>query len=240
ITDTKQTDNTKINTLTTANGETAKVVLPDGTKVWLNAASSISYPSSFAAAPRREVSLVGEAYFEAAHDNKHPFVVSSANQTVTVLGTQFDISAYHDDNTIKTTLLEGTVQVKTSPNQNSKNNPNAGTLNKSQENSLTLSPGQQSTLTKAGTLMTKEVKPELFIDWKEGYFAFDKEPLGSIMKRVGRWYDVEFIFDDPTIKDERFYGTLSRFDNLNKMLNAISKGSEVNFKIEGKIIRVSR
>ncbi|PWS33339.1 FecR family protein [Pedobacter paludis] len=222
ITDTNISDNQKYNTLSTTNGETATVFLQDGTKVWLNAASSISYPSSFAAAPRREVSLSGEAYFEAAHDKKHPFIVKTSKQQVEVIGTQFDISAYEDDQKTFTTLLQGSVQVS------------------NEKNEAMLNPGEQSILTQTGNISTRKVNAEQIVDWKNGFFNLNNETLETMMVKVGRWYNIKIQYNDQEIKDLRVYGSLSRFADLSKLLKTIERSGSVKFSLTGRTLTIDK
>ena len=208
------------NTITTPNGGQWQVVLSDGTKVWLNAASSISYPSTFAKRENRIVVLTGEAYFEVAKDASHPFIVISGNQRIEVLGTHFNISSYTDDPAISTTLLEGSVKVSLS----------------GQKHDVYLKPGEQALSSKQG-IRIRQVDVTEALAWKEGYFRFDDEPITSIMSKLARWYDIEVHYQDTTNK-EAFYGRVSRNKNLSQVLKALETTKTVQFKVEGRRVTV--
>jgi transmembrane sensor len=208
---------TDINTVATPNGGQYEVILPDGTKVWLNAASSLSFPVSFADAQNRMVQLKGEAYFEVAKDQQHPFIVKTADQQVQVLGTHFNISAYSDEPGTLTTLLEGAVRVT------------------SEDAAATLVPNQQSSL-KEGRLGVKEVIAEDAIAWKEGYFRFNNEPLEEVLRKIGRWYNVTVVYKDEEIKHKTVYGTMSRFSNITDVVKLLELTKAARFEInENKI-----
>ncbi|WP_158275246.1 FecR family protein [Pedobacter sp. HMWF019] len=204
------------NRIETPRGGQYQLHLPDGTKVWLNAASSLKYPASFAALNERRVELVGEAYFEVAKDKSHPFIVSSGTQEVEVLGTHFDINAYPDEQIVKTTLLEGAVK-----------------LNRQ----VVLKPGEQSVWT-GKKFSVREVNVNDVIDWKNGEFAFNNEPLSDILKKVSRWYDVEIIYAHPPEHMPTFTGSISRFENVSSVLNMLEETSTTRFTIEGRRIIV--
>jgi ferric-dicitrate binding protein FerR (iron transport regulator) len=209
-----------INTLSTANGETYRVVLPDGTKVWLNAASSLKYPASFASLKERKVELNGEAYFEVQRDKSRPFIVNSSDQQVKVLGTHFNINSYADEPYTKTTLLEGEVKVSASNAQ------------------ATLQPGQQASLNKKQlALSVAQADIEEAMAWKNGYFMFTNENIGSVMKKIARWYDVEIIYEQE-VSTKAVWGTISRFRNVSQVLNMLEMTGVVKFKMEGRRIIV--
>lgn len=202
------------NTITTPRGGQYQVVLPDGSRVWLNAASSLRYPASFAGMQERRVELTGEAYFEVAKDARKPFSVSSAQQTVKVLGTHFNVNAYTDEPVVKTTLLEGSVRVE----------PAGGAPG------VTLSPGHQAIRAADGFRVLKVDAPGA-IGWKNGKFVFDGESLESILRRVSRWYDVEIEYKDAQTKKILFGGTMSRFDHISKVLSKLEITGDVQFEI---------
>ncbi|UAY55502.1 FecR family protein [Arachidicoccus terrestris] len=216
------------NTLRTAAGEQYKLILPDGTKVWLNAASTLEFPASFAQAKTRSVKLEGEAYFEVVHNSRQPFMVQTAHQTIEDLGTAFNVTAYKDDPFTKTTLLEGAVQVS-----NAAGRHRAPT---------TLVPGQQASLANAdhgeGNIRVARVETESVVAWKNGYFRFDGEDIYAIMRRVSRWYKVQVVYDEPVSKNS-MEGSMSRFENVSKILNIIEKTGLFKFKMEGSTIHVS-
>lgn len=206
-------------TLSTPRGGTYQITLADGTRVWLNAASSLTYSASLNQRGERRVSLNGEAYFEVAKDKRHPFVVKSEGQEVRVLGTHFNINAYKDEPGIKTTLLEGSVKVI------------AGALQ------AVIKPGQQSSLKRNG-IDIEEVNVNNMIDWKNGKFRFKNEPLTSILRKVSRWYDIDIVYQSDTKHVPTFSGSVSRFDNVSVVLKMLEETSDVKFIIEGNAIRV--
>lgn len=209
------------NTLSSARGEQAQLRLPDGSIVFLNAASSLKYPTSFAKLKKRMVFLTGEGYFEIAKDKTHPFIVTTTNQQVEVLGTHFNINSYADEKSVKTTLIEGSVKLT------------AGRW------STLLKPGQQAEFSNTG-IAVKEVEAADAIAWKEGYFMFNNETLESMMPRIAKWYDVDFIFEDQEAKKYVFFGTISRYEKISKVLHMLSRTDLVTFKIEGNMIKISK
>ncbi|PTS97168.1 anti-sigma factor [Pedobacter sp. HMWF019] len=209
-----------LNTLTTAKGETYKIRLPDGSLVWLNAASSLIYPASLNKNGVRRVELKGEGYFEIAKDKKHPFVVKTSQQEVTVLGTHFNISAYPEEAVTLTTLLEGSVKVANSKDQK------------------ILVPNQQSA-TSGNSFSVKTVETDDVIAWKNGLFVFNDESLENIMREVCRWYDIEVIYRNAD-KNKLFFGGISRYDHLSGILKKLELTEGVHFKLEGRRIIVSK
>ncbi|RXK81756.1 FecR family protein [Filimonas effusa] len=168
------------NTLTTPRGGEFKLVLPDGSHVWLNAASTLRFPSQFTG-DVREVELTGEAYFSIASNAKAPFYVKTATTRIQVLGTEFNVNAYSEESAVRTTLLGGSVRVSSAA---------AGSLPV-----LTLrKPGQQAATTEAGNTM-KEVDAQAVAAWKDGMFSFEKATIGDIMRQLSRWYNVEVIYE---------------------------------------------
>jgi ferric-dicitrate binding protein FerR (iron transport regulator) len=205
------------NTIETPRGGQYEVVLPDGTRVWLNAASSLKYPAAFTQNERR-VDLSGEAYFEVAKDKRHPFIVASNRQEVQVLGTHFNINAYNDEATTKTTLLEGSVQIT------------------SDGASKVLVPGNQA-VAAGDKLMIRNVDTGLAVAWKNNKFIFERQDLREIMRTIGRWYNVEVVYTG-TAPTETFYGSVSRFDNVSTVLRQLEASGNVHFKVEGQKIYV--
>lgn len=206
----------EVNTLSTANGETYQVRLPDGTVVVLNAASSLTYAVNLNEHKKRIVNLTGEAYFEVAEDKERPFIVKTHQQEVTVLGTHFNINAYKDENVTKTTLLEGSVKV----------------------NGSIIKPGQQSII-KDIDIQIINADIEMETAWKNGYFIFNDESLESIMRKISRWYDVEVFYQDklPPIS---FIGEISRSKNLSTFIGILEESGDVHFKIQGRRIIVTK
>lgn len=209
-----------INTLSTAKGETYMITLPDRSKVWLNAASSLTYRTAVSYHGQRKVKLSGEAYFEVAKDNLHPFIVESGDQQVEVLGTHFNVNAYADEKAYKTTLLEGSVKVQ------------AGDQLK------TLLTGMQATNT-GGNIKTSNVDAELATAWKNNNFAFDRLDIKAIMRMVERWYNVKVIYVGD-VPSGTFWGSVSRFDNVSKVLIPLEATGDVHFEVKGREIYVSR
>ncbi|MES2652224.1 MAG: FecR family protein [Bacteroidota bacterium] len=213
----------KFNTLTTAKGETFVLILPDKSKVWMNAASSLTYSSGLIEDGFRVVQLDGEAYFEVVKNTAHPFIVKTRKQEVAVLGTHFNINSYPDENVIRTTLLEG--KVKVSIQRNNK--------------TAILQPNQQSTVNETDIIDVKEVNPNDVVAWTKGNFLFAAEDIKSIMHKLSRWYDIEVHYDGEVTK-ELYYGDISRFKNLSEVLNMLQNAGGVHFKIEGRRITVRK
>ena len=208
------------NTISTPLGGQYQVILPDGSKVWLNALSSIKFPVSFSALKERRIELSGEAYFEVEHDKNHPFKVITAKQEVEDLGTEFDVNAYTDEASTKTTLLKGSVKVT------------AGT------DASFLKPGEQAKLT--STIAISEVNTQAVIAWKNGYFMFDDEKLEDIMRLVSRWYNIKVVYTDESVKEETFGALSTRFANISILLNMMEQTGNAHFKINGSTITVSK
>lgn len=218
-------NNGQVKTLavSTPPGGTYQVVLSDGTRVWLNAASKISFPSKFLGR-KRSVVLTGEAYLEVAKDKAHPFIVESNGQQLEVLGTHFNINSYTDEECIKTTLLEGSVRVTSSTAPSSGN--------------VTLKPGQQAML-KGGALQVKAADTEEATAWKNGQFMFDQENIRDIMRMVARWYNVEVVYKGP-VTDELFGGAVNRFEHVSEVLKMLQLTGKVRFEINGRTITVTQ
>jgi len=208
-------------TLQTPRTGAYNIVLADGTKVWLNAYSSLKFPSRFDS-KERVVELLGEAYFEVAPNKKQPFKVRSREQTIEVLGTHFNISAYESESTV-TTLLEGAVKV----NRIASNS------------SVLLKPGQQSTIKEdTKQIQLAHINTEHAVAWKNGYFNFDNETLASILSKIERWYDVEFTYEK-TPSAKTYIGAVSRSRNLSAVLRALEAAADVKFKRTGRKILVT-
>lgn len=213
----------KWNTLSTAKGETYMVRLPDGTKVWLNTASSLKYPASFAKLKKRDVELSGEAYFEVAKDPAHPFVVKTETQNVEVLGTHFNINSYMDENSTRTTLLEGAVKVSL----------RNGIL------SRVIKPGEE-VLNRQQQLQVRPANLKDAVAWKSGYFRFNNENLESIMRQVSRWYDVDVVYagNRNELATLTFWGIVSKDKNVSEVLKMIERAEKVKFSLAGRTITV--
>lgn len=204
------------NTIETPRGGQYQINLPDGSRIWLNAASSLRYPVVFSASERK-VELKGEAYFEIAENKESPFRVVSNNQIVEVLGTHFNINSYPEEGSVRTTLLEGSVKVR------------------SGNNSAMLKPGQQSQvghsihITQADTYET--------IAWKNGKTQFSNADIKTIMRMLSRWYDVEVKYQGEMI-ETGFGGSVSRSKNISEILKLLELTGDVHFKIEGRRVTV--
>ena len=213
------------NTLDNPRGsEVIAITLADGTKVWLNSASGITYPTSFTSGERR-VELRGEAYFEVTKNEKMPFIVNVINkEEVKVLGTHFNIKAYEDETTIKTTLIEGSVQVFQK-------------LNNTVPKYFKLQPGEQASLNASGAFNIAKVDIDEAIAWKKGLFNFNDTDLESIMKCLSRWYNIEVQYESKDLKTLAFGAIISRRSNISTILNLMKMTGTVDFEISGgKII----
>lgn len=217
------------NTIEAPRGGQWQVILPDGSKVFLNASSSLKYPVVFAA-KERKVELKGEAYFEISHNKKAPFRVRAKGQTVEVLGTHFNIMSYDDEKAVKTTLLSGSVKV-------SSNAKNASGVNAAEF--LVLKPGEQSQVSSGNMKLIQDVDLEDVLAWKNGYFKFN-ENLRSIMTKVSRWYDVEVVYETQPDPEFKFKGEISRDKNISELLNMLDYTGNVHFKIEGRRVIVKK
>jgi len=210
--------NAGINSLETPLGGQYQVRLPDGTKVWLNAASKLTYPASFDPGAERKVELKGEAYFEIAQIANTPFVVFSGKQRIEVEAARLNISSYANDEAIKTTLLEGMGKI------------NSDNIIKS---------GQQA-INKKGNLEIIPANTKEAVAWKNGLFLFEDESLETIMKSISRWYNVEIIYANENARKELFSLSVSRFDNISATLKSLENTGFVRFKIKGRKITVLR
>ncbi|MGK6350978.1 FecR family protein [Parapedobacter sp. DT-150] len=197
--------------IATPKGGTYQIILPDGSKVWLNSASSLTYPVKFSG-KTRAVALEGEAYFEVTKQ-AIPFIVKTRGQEVEVLGTQFNVSAYADDEETKTTLVEGKVNV----------------VSAGERTSTVLQPNQQATL-RGAELSVKDVNVAPFTDWRDGLFSFQETSLRDAMNQLSRWYDLEVTYDR-AVSETYFFGKIKRNNSLSKVLNILKK-SGLNFRIE--------
>jgi transmembrane sensor len=212
-----QPEKVLFNTMTTPRGGQYKLTLPDGTDVWLNSASSITYPTAFVG-NERNVSITGEAYFEVAKDKTKPFHVKAGSQTIEVLGTHFNVMAYADEDVIKTTLLEGSVKVQ------------------GDKESGILKPGEQSVINKNGELKVSVASVDEAMAWKNGYFKFNRVGIKYIMRQLSRWYDVDVMYEG-RVKEDEFVGTIGRSENIVQALHLLELAN-VHFKIQDKNIIV--
>ena len=201
------------NTLETPKGRQVEVVLPDGTEVWLNAASSLKYPTAFTG-KERLVELTGEADFKVTPNKKMPFRVKTNGQLTEDIGTEFNIDAYADESDESTTLLEGAIKV----------------------NGARLKPGQQAVLTGDRLSLTTANVAEVMA-WKNGDFIFDNADIQTVMRQLARWYDIEATYEGQ-LTANRFNAQISRKQNISVILNALQRTNDVHFKIEGRKVTV--
>jgi transmembrane sensor len=202
------------NTLTTPRGGQFQLTLPDGTKVWLNAASSLKFPVAFTG-KQRDVTLTGEAYFEVVHNEQMPFKVHVTGMVIEDLGTHFNIMAYPDEATIKTTLLEGAVSV-------SDGNKN-----------VRLKPGQQAVGIKVQQADTDEA-----IAWKNGEFSFHHASIYEVMRQVSRWYDVDVSYKDSL--DTYLTGNIKRSENVSSIFKMLEVAGDIKLKIDNRKVSVMK
>jgi len=218
-----QATETKYNTLKIPRGGEYFLVLADGTKVWLNSETTLRFPVQFESDVRR-VELTGEAYFEVSRNDNVPFIVSSGDQQVKVLGTQFNISSYPDNQSILTTLVEGSVEVSL------EGNPAEKTM---------LKPSEQSYLSRnESQILKRNVDVAQYVAWKDGRFVFQDQMLEDIMKTLSKWYDVQVVFANENDKNLRFTGNLERYTDFNNILRKIERTNEVKFEITDKLITI--
>lgn len=213
--------------LSTPKGGTYQVTLPDGSKVWLNAASRLRYPAQFGG-ETREVELEGEGYFEVAKNEHQPFFVKSRGQLVKVIGTAFNINAYADEVQMTTTLVEGGIAIGSS---------NTG-LQSSAEFDAILTPGQQASF-EDGRIRIATVDANDYVAWKDGRFVFYGESMPLVMRQIERWYDVSFETKDLAVGIE-LWGSLSRDVMLSQILEVIELNTPLTFKREGRRVFISK
>ncbi|MDB5199215.1 MAG: iron dicitrate transport regulator FecR [Chitinophagaceae bacterium] len=207
------------NTISTPRATTYQVILSDGTKVWLNAGSSLRFPTVFSGSERK-VELTGEGYFEVAHNTAQPFKVKITTPgkeggEVEVLGTHFNIMAYPDEEAVKTTLLEGSVKISATNNLQP----------------AFLKPGQQAQLNNS-QIKVINANTELAVAWVKGYFYFDKADIKTILRQAGRWYDLDIVYE-ANVPDHLFSGKMERDLTLSGLLR-LFKEADINFRLEGK------
>lgn len=213
------------NTISTPRGGEYKITLSDGTKVWLNAASSIRFPTAFRGADR-PVQITGEVYFEVAHNEAKPFKVSAGKSAIEVLGTHFNVNAYDDEMQVRTSLLEGAVKVFAADETD-------------RQQMKILKPGQQARMTRTGRIQViSDMDEEEVMAWKNGLFVFKSSDLRSIMRQIGRWYDVDIEYKGNV--GMQFTGQITRNNNVSKVLDMLELTEEVKFRVEGKKVIVSR
>ena len=213
------------NTLSNPRGSRViSLTLSDGTKVWLNAASSLTYPTAFTGGERK-VSVTGEAYFEVTHHPAQPFIVSKNDMKVKVLGTHFNVNAYDDEPEIRVTLLEGRVKVSLQQAQGGR--------------SVTIQPGQQAVTGNNGQLTVNHTADlDQVMAWKNGNFYFNHTDLQTVMRQISRWYDVDVSYEGQ-VPEMYFGGDVSRGNSASEVLKILAE-SNVHFRIEGRKIIVTK
>lgn len=195
--------------------------LADGTMVWLNSSSKLTFPTRFTGTSR-EVIVEGEVYFEVQHDENKPFIVRVNDVSVRVLGTKFCVSAYPENEGIMTTLVQGAVQVTSGDNQ------------------VVLKPGCQAVVDQhSGAISQRAVELSLYTSWIQGIFEYENMELNDIMVQLARWYDVQFIFSAPEYKERRFTGVIRKYEDLNDVLDMIEKTTNVKFIINERNVTIT-
>ena len=217
---TARQEENKYNRIEVPRGSEYWIVLPDGTRVWLNAATELKYPVAFHAKERR-VYLKGEAYFEVAPDKNRPFYVETEEVKIRVLGTVFDVNTHYTRG-VRTVLVEGAVA-----------------LEWGDQKEIRMKPGELADFDRTTTEVTlKEVDVTSYISWKEGYFVFEDEPLEEIMHTLSLWYDKEFLFVGKRSRTLHFSGHIKRYERIETILSAITDVTGVEFRMNGQIILI--
>lgn len=202
------------------NGEFT-LVLSDGTKIWLNSDSKVCYPTRFVG-KERKIRLEGEAYLQVAYDENKPFVVELANVKIGVLGTSFNVRAYHDEDVVQTTLVEGRVYMATD------------------KQNVILAPNEQGCVDVDGCLSKRQVDVRLYTGWKEGRFIFEGQTLEEIMRTLSRWYDLQIVFDTEVAKYINFTGNLKRYDDFDQILSMLELACSAKFVVKDKTVHISK
>jgi ferric-dicitrate binding protein FerR (iron transport regulator) len=205
------------NTISTARGNKYQLLLGDGTKVWLNSASFLKYPVAFKGSDRK-VELSGEGFFEVAKDKTKPFFVVTSSQEIRVLGTHFNVSNYKDEETVQTTLLEGSVSVR------------------DKSTAVVLTPGSQALSDGLGLQVKTDIDTDKVISWKQGWFDFDGMDLKTILRQISRWYDVDVVYKG-SISNERFGGRIKKDVPLSRVLQLL-QNTGVKFQLQGNVVTV--
>ena len=208
-------------TISTPVGGEYHFTLADGTMVWLNSSSRLTFPTRFTG-DAREVLVEGEVYFGVQHDESKPFIVRVNDVSVRVLGTEFCISAYPENEGVMTTLVRGAVQVTSGNNQ------------------VVLKPGYQAVVDQySGAISQRAVELSLYTSWVRGIFEYENMELNDIVVQLARWYDVQFSFSAPEYKERRFTGVIRKYEDLNDVLDMIEKTTNVKFIINGKNVTIT-
>lgn len=213
-------DGVKDNELIVPRGGEYQIELADGTKVWLNSSTKLTFPQNFSGNERRVI-LSGEAFFEVARDEDKPFIVETSRMDVRVLGTRFNVNAYTDNDVVSATLVNGSVEVSSGA-----------------QKPIVLVPGEQA-YGEEGKLEIQEVNTRLYTSWIDGKFLFNNAELEEIAKQISRWYDVEIFFSNENVKKTRFTGGMVKFKPLDDLIRMIESTSPVRFSVKGKTIVIS-
>ena len=219
---TARQEENKYNRIEVPRGSEYWIVLPDGTRVWLNAATELKYPVRFVGKERR-VYLSGEAYFEVQRDTAKPFIVVMNGNEVRVLGTEFNVRSYKDEKCQFTTLVTGKVLLTTHDRK-----------------CMELLPNEQGIVDPQGELRKEQVDVALYTAWKDGNFVFRKQCLENIMEIVERWYDLKVTFEDEWCKQVSFSGNVERYDDFSKLAEMLEATGSVKFKIKNNEIYVTK
>jgi len=206
------------NTLTNPRGsKVIDMTLSDGSHIWLNAGSTVTYPVAFIGRERK-VTVTGEVYIKVAKSLSHPFIASVNGMDVQALGTEFNIDAYSDEEQVSTTLIEGSVRVSNNKGE------------------VLLKPGEQTQLSEGSLSAAREINTDEVTGWKEGFFHFESADLKTILRQFARWYDIEIVYEGAAT-DRRFFGIVKRSNTLEKVLEML-KDNNIKFQIEGKTLTV--
>ncbi|TKG89042.1 DUF4974 domain-containing protein [Puteibacter caeruleilacunae] len=208
-------------------GQKVQVVLADGSEVWLNSESTLTYPSAFKT-DSREVKLTGEAYFKVTHNPERPFIVKTDGVDVKVLGTEFDVCNYGDDEFVQTTLVSGKVELKFYNETGKRSKP------------LILKPNEQATFSrKTSKVVLSQLNAVDHTGWKDGRLAFKSVAFGDLARKLERWYDVKFIFEDEELKNELYTGSFDK-ETFEQAINALRLSSHFNYKIKKRTVYISK
>ncbi|MRT94714.1 FecR family protein [Ancylomarina sp. 16SWW S1-10-2] len=211
-----------MNTIKIPVGGEYQLTLADGTRVWLNSQSEIKYPVQFVGNTRR-VEVKGEVFFDVAHNKKKPFIVGAKGIEVEVLGTEFNIEAYEDQDMVTTTLVEGSVKLTKNTEQ------------------VIIKPNQQASIgSNSSKFELKEVEARNYALWKDGVFYFEEANLATIMEKLERWYNIKVFYENQSIQNSRFSIEMKRYENISKILEIIEKTQKVKFEIKGNVITVRK
>lgn len=207
-------------TLRIPKGGEYKIVLDDGTEIWLNSASELKYPAHFVGNERR-VQLTGEAYFQVARNEAAPFIVETRDMDVKVLGTSFNVSVYEDEESCHATLVEGRVEVNDKVNGEK----------------VVLTPGKQALL-RGGEMTVREVNTKLYTLWRLDRFTFASEDMEGVIRKLSRWYNVDFFFANSSMKQKRFTGSLPKYADISQVLKMIEMTTDIKFEIKEHTIMI--